>query len=257
MRLLVVELQRFAWRRSFRFFGLISVLSILVTAVIVFFNSSKQMTAFGDDRFHLADLLSAFQGTSVPLIILGLAFGAAFIGAEWGAGTITTLLTWEPRRLRVMVAKALAVALGVFIFVVLTQAFLALVMWPVAVLRGTTEGVDREWFLDAFEVVGRGAFVAGMFALLGFGIASIARNATAAQVIGFAYFAIGEAILRALRPQWQPWLIGDNAAAVVTASPQQIFFTSRPLSACVLTLVAYCAGAVGLASAFFRARDVT
>jgi hypothetical protein len=46
-----------------------------------------------DPRFRLTTVRDIFGGTSIPLIILGLALGASFIGAEWNAGTITPLLT--------------------------------------------------------------------------------------------------------------------------------------------------------------------
>src|SRR5439155_2452759 len=58
-----------------------------------------------DPRFHLMSLVDVFKGTTVPLVLLAWVLSASFIGAEWHAGTVTTLLTWEPRRIRVLVAK--------------------------------------------------------------------------------------------------------------------------------------------------------
>jgi ABC-type transport system involved in multi-copper enzyme maturation permease subunit len=253
MRLLITELRRFAWRRSFRVFGLLVIAGIITAAVIVFFNSEKSSFT----SFHLTSLVDVFEGTSIPLIILGLAFGASFIGAEWHSGTMTTLLTWEPRRVRVMVLKAGAAFIGVGLFAILMQLILGLALWPVAVLRGTTEGVDAGWFLDAAEIVGRGALIAALFATFGLGIASLARNTTTTLVIGFVYFAVAEAILRGLKPNWQPWLVGDNAAAFVTGRPEEIFLGSRSVTASLITVIVYCFGAVAVATAFFRARDVT
>jgi ABC-2 type transport system permease protein len=91
-----------------------------------------------DRTFRLTSLEDIFKGTSVPLIILGLALGASFIGAEWHSGTITTLLTWEPRRIRVMGGKVIAAVTAVFLSAVTLQSILGLALWPVAAMQGST-----------------------------------------------------------------------------------------------------------------------
>jgi hypothetical protein len=212
-----------------------------------------------DRRFRLETLDDVFEGTGVPLIILGLALGASFIGAEWHTGTITTQLTWEPRRSRVMLGKVLAVMVGVMASAVILQTILGLVMWPIAALRGTTEGVDAAWLLDSAETVARGALVAGVMTAVGFAIAAVARNTTTALIIGFVYFAVAEPILRGLRPHWQGWLIGDNAAAFVTGDPGSVFSggVERGILSSLLVVVAYAAAFLLAATAWFKARDVT
>lgn len=62
--------------------------------------------------------------------------------------------------------------------------------------------------------------VAAFGAVLGLTLATIARNTGAAIGVAFAYLAIGESIVRALKPAWQPWLIGDNANVVVLGADQ-------------------------------------
>jgi hypothetical protein len=302
IRILEVELQRFAWRRSFRFFGLLALGGIALAAVIVFFNSQPgaegaqaaaetrhqmivdctrfmrqeqlprgyatveefcadtgpPVEAF-DPRFHLTTLTDIFSGTSVPLIILGLAFGASFIGAEWHAGTVTPLLTWAPRRVRVFMGKVAAAMIGVVLSALAMQAILGLALWLVAALRGTTEGADLAWLGDTAAVAARGAIIAGLAAVLGFAIASVARNTTVALIIGFVYFAVAESLIRGLRPGWQPWLVGDNAAAFVIGDPADVFAGSGPDTAvgALLVVVAYAALAVAAATAWFESRDVT
>jgi hypothetical protein len=259
MRLLGVELRRFAWRRSFRVFGLIALVGIALSATIAFFTSHPGPTAFGfvDPGFRLESLPDIFGGTSIPLIILGLAFGASFIGAEWHAGTITPLLTWQPRRVMVFVTKGIAISVAVVASAIALQTILGLALWPVSVLRGTTAGTDAAWFAETVGIVVRGAIIAGLMAVLGFAIGSIARNTTVALIIGFVYFAIGEAILRGLRPGWQPWLIGDNAAAFVIGE-DEVFFIGHGHSALtsLLVVAAYAGLALTLATAWFQARDV-
>ncbi len=296
-RILVVELRRFALRRSFRLFGGLVVAGIALAAVLVFVNSDPTpegaqaryreavascVDGFGAERpppgyedveefceqevppaeffdrtFRLTDLQDIFAATSVPLIILGLAFGASFIGAEWHHGTITTMLTWEPRRVRVMVGKVVAAAIAVFLFVVAMQFVLGLALWPVAAVAGSTAGVDVAWLADSSVVVARGALIAGLAATLGFAVASMARNTTTALIIGFVYFAVGEAVLRAFRPGWQRWLIGDNAGAFVTADPASIFGKPYSVLSSLLIVVGYAVLFMGIATALFKSRDVT
>src|SRR5918999_3191527 len=64
----------------------------------------------GDPRFHYTDLEEILLGSSPPFLIIAFLFGASFIGAEWHFGTITTTLTWDPRRIRVLAIKALVAA---------------------------------------------------------------------------------------------------------------------------------------------------
>jgi ABC-type transport system involved in multi-copper enzyme maturation permease subunit len=211
-----------------------------------------------DPTFRLISLEDIFAGTSVPLIILGMALGASFIGAEWHSGTITTFLTWEPRRTRVMAGKVMVAMTGVFLSAVALQAILGLVLWPVAALRGSVAGADAAWFADVVAVVARGALIAGLAAAIGFALASAARNTTTALIIGFVYFAVVEGLLRGFRPKWQPWLIGDNAAAFVSGDPASVFSlgNSHGVLAALLVVVAYAFGLVALATFAFRVRDV-
>ena len=302
IRILAVELRRFAWRRSFRFFGLLALGGIALAATIVFFTADQNAEGAGiaaqarqesvddcvrfmpedqlppeyetteefcadmappiealDPRFRLTSLTDIFGGTSIPLIILGLAFGASFIGAEWHAGTITPLLTWAPRRVPVLVGKVVAAMIGVFLSAIALQTILGLALCFVAAVRGTTDGADLAWLGDTAAVAARGAIIASLMATLGFAIASVARNTTIALIIGFVYFAVGEALIRGLKPGWQPWLIGDNAATFLIANPDEIFIAggARSTLTALLVVVGYALAATAGATAWFQARDVT
>jgi hypothetical protein len=78
-------------------------------------------------------------------------------------------------------------------------------------------------------------------------------------IIGFVYFAVGESLVRAFKPAWQPWLIGDNAILFINASDAEFTisgFSRTPLSALML-VVGYATVAIGIAVAWFQKRDVT
>ena len=106
--LLRTELRRDWSRRSVHLFGLLALAGIILAGVLVFINSAHPTHVCHaaqagthcrtQNAFNLVDLKQVVRGASISLLILGIALAASFMGAEWGAGTMTTLLTWEPRR---------------------------------------------------------------------------------------------------------------------------------------------------------------
>ena len=61
-----------------------------------------------DPRFHRNRLRGVLQGVSGALAVIAWGLGASLVGAEFASRGMTTLLTWETRRGRVFVAKAVA-----------------------------------------------------------------------------------------------------------------------------------------------------
>ena len=209
-----------------------------------------QITA--DPRFHLAKLRDVFGGVGAALVLLGLGLGASGIGAEWHHRTMTTLLTWEARRMRVAVAKLAASAGVVFVGVIVFEALLGAALVPAAVFRGTTSGATVSWLAGVIGVVVRGAALGAMAAVIGGTIALVARNSALALGISFAWFAVVENMIRGLRPRWQPWLIGDNAESFIAPS----ISTPRSALGGGLVLGFYVSAAALVAIRIFRARDV-
>ena len=77
-------------------------------------------------------LPDVLMGTSLVLVSVAWILGASSIGADWHAGHVTTILTWEPRRGWVMLAKIVAGLTSVFVVSLVIQALLgaALAMAP-------------------------------------------------------------------------------------------------------------------------------
>ena len=74
---------------------------------------------------RLTDLNGLIQGMSTLVGLLGVVLGASLVGADWSAGSMATLLTWEPRRLAVFAVRAALVTLTVFVVAVALLTFLA------------------------------------------------------------------------------------------------------------------------------------
>ena len=238
------ELLRFRSRRLVKALAAVAVLGMVVIAVIVAAKSTPT------DPFSMANAPEFLKGTASFLAIAGWVIGASMIGAEWQTGTMTTLLTWEPRRLRVLVAKTIAVAVGVFVMVFALELIFTGLLSLVAVTRGSTGGAQASLLgLDA-RVAGLAAFGA----VLGLGLAGITRNTAAALGISFVYLAIVEALLRGFFPGWAPWLLGDNGTTFLLGGDSLAI--GRTMLTSALVLVTWCGALLVGAAGSFLARDV-
>ena len=249
--LLSVELRRLFARRLVKALSVVALVGIAVTGILIAVNSRP------GNEFHLYDVPTVLEGTSFLFAIGGWLIGSSFVGAEWQAGTVTTLLTWEPRRVRVLIAKAVALAVGMFVVVVALDAVFGLVLGLVAVTRGSTAAPDMELFLRAVSgLVFRIAAVSAIGGLLGLAIAMVAHNTGAAIGIGFVYLTVVEGIMRGLKPGWARWLIGDNANVLVLGRDAGFPPIGRSVWESALVLGLYVASFLVVATASFRARDV-
>ena len=209
-----------------------------------------------DRRFHYEHLPEILVGTSGFAIILGWLLGASLAGAEWHAGTMATLLTWEPRRVRVLVAKLVAAGTLVFALTVVLQLLLGVALLPAGLLRGTTDGIDSDWLQSLSGVGLRVAAVSVVGATMGLSIATLGRNTAAALGIAFGYLAIVENAIRGLRPNWSPWLLGDNIIVVITNQTQNTPLAGRSASEAATLVACYTLALLAAALFAFRRRDI-
>ena len=210
-----------------------------------------------DPRLHLTDISDILLGISVLIMILMWLVGASFIGAEWRHGTLTTLLTWEPRRIRLMVAKVAAVAVFGFVVSLLIQVAVAAAVAPSAYAFGTTTGADSAWLWDLIKQSLRIAGVGALMGAVGFALASLGRNTAAALGVGFAYVVVVENLIRALKPEWQPWFFSDNAAVVITADTSILTQGDPSVARSAFVVGGYTLLLLVAAIGTFRSRDVT
>ncbi len=159
----------------------------------------------------------------VATAMLAFLLAATFIGAEWSSKNLVAWLFWEPRRLRVMAAKLLALLdLGAGArgagpgscgsappSCCCTTGACRCPRWA----RGPrTSG--RTWSTPSS---GRRPLVL-ITALIGFSLASLMRNSAAALGVAFVYFAVVENVIRGLNPDLQPYLFTTNLAAWIANS---------------------------------------
>jgi ABC-2 type transport system permease protein len=210
-------------------------------------------------------------GIVVAVSLLGFVIGTSFIGAEWASGKLASLLTWEPRRLRVLAAKLGA---GIVVLVVVGAVAIGLGLagsWLIAASRGTTAGTTSHAVNLMIARGARGLLLIGLLTGAGCAIAGFTRHTVAAVVATVAYLVIVENILRHLEPGWERWFLMSNAAAVLTGKvrlflpPQRgalSTFTQQPTffvlhaSRGLIYLTALLVALVGIWAFTFTHRDI-
>jgi ABC-2 type transport system permease protein len=221
---------------------------------------------FGDPQQYvrphlkLADLPKVLEGISSITSILGLIVGASFVAASWQTGTISTIFTWEPRRLRWFAGRILVLAVGVFVTTVLIVVFLSAGLAVAAALRGSTAGVGGDWWTDVSSMSLRVSIVAAISAVIGGAVAVVGRHTAAALGVVFVYTAVVEGLIRAFRPLWMSWLLGDNIVTFLSWRTTEFGSIQGPVTFtpghAVLVILGYTAVVLFFGFTFVRIRDV-
>ena len=259
MQMLSIEIRRCCARRLVRAMVALAVVACALTAVISYQRAVHDAPL--NNPFRLFDLQrpgeDSIVGVAAFFLVIGAALGgASMIGAEWRAGTFATLLTWEPQRRRVAVAKLAACGLVAFLIALVLQVLFVASFLPAALGPGTTDHVDADWVQS---LAGGGVRVACMTALVAVFMASVAmigRSTAAALGFAFAYMLFFENLVRA----WKPWsgryLLGENGALFITGGGVDGLPFSRSATAAALTLVSYAALMAAIAVVSFWRRDL-
>ena len=229
MRQLDAELRRFFARRIVRGTLLIAALIVVISVGIATARGHKNNEAFfapvqdpgtgrvsqqyggsdsttfvdgNDTRMNVGrDLEKTLQGTGVALLFAGFALGASFVGAEFNVGSLTTQLLFEPRRWRVHLAKAAAVAIGIAVFVLAVEFLLALSMYLGSATRGVVQGVDTTFVVDRIGEALRIAAVIAAGATFAYSVTLVARRSSAGMIAFFLQFPL----LGLIDPDKAPW----------------------------------------------------
>lgn len=198
-----------------------------------------------DPRFNYAFMSEIVISVGIPFIMLGWLVGASFVGADWHNRTLTSTVTWEPRRIRLLVTKTLALSIVVFVWMIFLSSALSAALYPAAFWEGITASVDAEAWRELAIAISRVGASTMFAAWLGFALAVVGRNTAAALGVGFVYLAIVENLIRGFRPQWSDWLIGDNLGRFLVGT-----------DSAALLLVAYTGALLVIAALVFKTREI-
>jgi hypothetical protein len=206
--------------------------------------------AFGEvseENFYQDPRFRADPG--LPTVALGVGIGGALVatllsatgvGADWSSRGIITLLTWEPRRLRFLGTRLLAIALYVALAGLLAHA-VALGLGALTVqLRGSWErstpadpqsgpvlgmlSPDRFWpQLVSLQV--RTVAVMVLVALMAAALASVFRSTGGVLGVAFGWFAVVEVVVHATLGDRGivRFMMLDNLAAALTPGGTDLY----------------------------------
>jgi ABC-type transport system involved in multi-copper enzyme maturation permease subunit len=131
--------------------------------------------------------------------VLALQLGVLAVGSEYGWGTLKTLLTQRPGRLRIFAAKLLALAVTLVPFVLVVFALGALASYAIALREGADTGWPSAWLV--LRGLGAGWLILAVWAAFGVLLAVVSRGTSLAIGIGILYSLVIEGLLSALASQ--------------------------------------------------------
>ncbi|MGH9086111.1 MAG: hypothetical protein ACRDYW_11715, partial [Acidimicrobiales bacterium] len=182
------------------------------------------------------------------------------VGADWQAGFIPTLLTWEGRRRRVFTAKLLASALTILAVLFMWQAILTATLAGLAVPRDAAESTGWQWVRETSGLGLRIAVLAAGSAAIGGAIATLGRSTAAALGGGLAYVLVLETVLSSNFKPLRPWLLLGNGIVFVNGQFEggpSGDIPGRTVEAAAVILGVYATAAVLIAVRSFTRSDVT
>jgi ABC-2 type transport system permease protein len=190
-------------------------------------------------------------GTLMGIVMLGI-FAAAF-GTEYTTGALRNLLVREPRRVKFLAGKYLAL----LVFGVAVVCLASVVSIVLALALAPSKGIDTSaWssstgLADTWRAIWHLVIASLGFGTVGAALAIIFRSPVAALAIGVAWLLPAEAILSALWSNGQDWLPGQLLSNLVDGGS-----TSVSLARTGLTLAVYW-GIIAIGTAvLFSRRDV-
>lgn len=156
------------------------------------------------------------EGRGRLLLILlagvGILVGSTFVGADWASGSLSNQLLFEPRRLRLWTAKAVAVVLGTSLFAALVVAGFWAGLAAVSATRDLSVSPDT-WALVA-RTAGRGVALVAATTLGGFALTAALRHTVGTLGLLFAYAVVGEGLAASLPfSKMSQWSLSNNTLA--------------------------------------------
>jgi ABC-type transport system involved in multi-copper enzyme maturation permease subunit len=156
----------------------------------------------GTGRQPLADLLP--QHLVAQLIagfpffggVFALMLGVLAVGSDYGWGTLKTLFTQRPSRLRIFAVKLLALAITLLPFVLVVYGTGVLASYLIAQREGADVSLPSVWLL--LRGLGTGWLILAAWAALGILLAVVSRGTSLAIGVGILYALVIEGLLSAL-----------------------------------------------------------
>lgn len=211
--------------------------------------------------------------TAVLMAALLLLAGTTLVGHDWASGSMSNQLLFEPRRVRVWLAKAVAVVGVSFVVSLLALSAYWTALWALA--RSRDLPASTELLVDCLQDGARGAALAAGAALGGYALTMLFRSTVATLGVLLAVAVAGGALIGVLglderfQPQTNVATVVLDGADYFVEVPEECFGPRPPTTpgACVqekvlplehgvLYLGSFLLLATAASVASFRRRDV-
>lgn len=156
---------------------------------------------------------SILEVPSLILMIMAFVIGSSFVGAEIKTGTLEHVLTWEPRRERVVASRCVAAAVHVGVTTIILAALYVAMLFGLALAFGTAGGTTSTLWVNIAIAVLRAGLACGIFAIFGIGMTLVAHSSMGAIVAFLIYAFVLEDLILLLLPWIGVWLPLRNASA--------------------------------------------
>lgn len=216
-RLLLAEWKRFWVRRITRFFpAIVAVLMVggIVIAFYVINGDDANTPDFLNDVAGGVEGRDALGPVASLLPVMAFVIGASFIGADLRTGMLGQILTWEPRRPRLLFARMLTAGLGVALLAMVLAAFLIALLYGLMGLVGTVDGTTSELWGNLFVAILRTGATAALFCAFGIAITLIV-DSSVGSIVGFLiyWFIIENFLVSAFLPKVAVYLPITNGSS--------------------------------------------
>lgn len=209
MRLVRTEVLRARSRRSVVLLLLLGLVVTGVMSALAAWDNRPDAPGFREP-VDAGFVESLAEPLTVALMLIALLVGTTFVGAEYTSGSMSNLLLFEPRRLRVWVAKLTAVGLVATLW--------SVVCWAgfVGVLVGLGRSWDRaawgpHWASDMAYFGARGSVIVIGAAVAGAALTLALRSTIATVGLAVGYLVVVEAIGNALfAPQVADYTVSNR-----------------------------------------------
>jgi hypothetical protein len=219
-RLVATEARRIRYRFLTGVAG-VSAAGVVIVAVGTFVHHTSH--AFGP-----GDLRRTVAFSVAPLAVAALVIGASTVGTDLSSRAFTTLLLYEPRRRRVLGARAGVCAAAMAALTTVVLAALTLTLVPSLTTHGGPGSgeVDIRWWASLVGLAGRASLLVAAAAVAGVALAALARGTLGAIAVTAGYAFLDEQPVAGFWPplsQWLPiadavsWVTGDGAHSTLAS----------------------------------------
>lgn len=152
-------------------------------------------------------------GLQTLLLFGTFLLGASLVCAEFSSGSLSTWLTFVPRRVPVYVSKVAAAGVLGLIVAVIASAVLGVGLWLIAANVGlSVSSAQRSEFI---ATLGRASLLGLYGGMVGAAMGFVVRHTAAALGVAIGYLIVFEMVLRSAWAGIARWILGPNVSAFV------------------------------------------